>query len=315
MGVDPPAQRRHFACQLLDGGHVVSFGRRVTGPVWATADRGLRGMEPCPGRPRSPVPVSAVATRTIELTGALRALDEDGLMASTALVGWSRLTIACHLRYGAEALRRMTLEAIAGHPTAYYPGGRQADRPATLGPAPGESPVEVVDTLIDRSGALQQTWESLTDRDWETPVHEPADKSDLGPLGLGRLPLLRLTEVEVHGERPRLGLEDWSECFVHEALPFRLDRLNTRTVRQVSGRRIEGSWLLVATDGPVRLVTVRGTSVSSVPAAADAPATAVIEGTGRDILSLLLGRRPAVPLTITGDLSFGRAFGVALPGP
>ena len=119
----------------------------------------------------------------------------------------------------------------------------------------------------------------------------------------------------MHGTDLDLGLGDWSECFVHAALPFRLDRLNQRRAGRLPGRRVDGSWLLVATDGPVRLVTVRGESVSSIPAASDDPATAVIEGSSRDILSLLLGRPTAVPLTIRGDRAFGRAFTMVLPGP
>ena len=262
-----------------------------------------------------PSPVSAVARRTVELTGALQALDEDELLAATALEGWSRLTIACHLRYGAEALRRMTVEASAGQSTSYYPGGRDEDRPDTLRPASGEAPADVVISLVDQSRALQQSWESLTERDWEVMVNEPEDNPDLGALGLGRLPLLRLTEVEVHGTDLDLGLGDWSECFVHEALPFRLDRLNQRRAGRLPGRRVDGSWLLVATDGPVHLVTVRGESVSSTPAARDAAAHAVIEGTSRDILSLLLGRPAVESLSISGDQEFGRAFTMVLPGP
>ena len=259
--------------------------------------------------------VGAVTARTMELTGALRGLDDGQLGAPTALEGWTRLTIACHLRYGAEALRRMTLEATAGHPTSYYPRGRPLQRPATLAPAPGESPVEVVDSLVELSGALQRTWESVADGGWEVMVDEPEDNPDLGSLPLQGLPLLRLTEVEVHGGDLELGLHDWSAGFVRAALPFRLDRLNLRRAATMPGEPIERAWLLVATDGPVRRVTVRGGSVSSVPAGADDTATAVIEGSSRDILALLLGRPTTVPLTIRGDRAFGGAFSDALPGP
>ena len=173
-----------------------------------------------------------------------------------------------------------------------------------------------MDSLVDLSRALQQTWESLTERDWEVMVDEPEDNPDLGPLGLGRLPLLRLTEVEVHGSDLDLGLGG-----LERVLRARGPSVPVWT-GSISGGpagcpadRIDGSWLLVATDGPVHLVTVRGESVSSVPAAADAAATAVIEGTSRDILSLLLGRPTVEPLAITGDQAFGRTFTMALPGP
>ena len=88
-----------------------------------------------------------------EITGRTRmlvaALERCDLLAPSALPEWSRLTIACHLRYGAEALARMTHDALAGRTTAYYPGGRDEQRPGTLVPRRGEAPVDVVQSLAD----------------------------------------------------------------------------------------------------------------------------------------------------------------------
>jgi hypothetical protein len=52
--------------------------------------------------------------RTAQLLEALGRLDDDAMMAPSELPGWSRLTIVCHLRYGASALLRMTRDALAG---------------------------------------------------------------------------------------------------------------------------------------------------------------------------------------------------------
>lgn len=56
-------------------------------------------------------------------------LDDLALEAPSQLSGWSRLTILCHLRYGTQALRRMTIDALAGRETSYYPLGREHQRP------------------------------------------------------------------------------------------------------------------------------------------------------------------------------------------
>ena len=76
-----------------------------------------------------------------------------------------------------------------------------------------------------------------------------------------------------------------------------------------------GSWLLSATDGPAYLVTVRGADVHAHPAEGSARATAVLEGSSRDLLALLLGRPRSEGLRVLGDPGFGGAFSRAFPGP
>ena len=69
-----------------------------------------------PSRPK--VAVRGVAERTREITESLRSLDDGANRSPSLLPGWSRLTVACHLRFGAEALLRMTRDAWAGKETA-----------------------------------------------------------------------------------------------------------------------------------------------------------------------------------------------------
>ena len=128
--------------------------------------------------------------------------------------------------------------------------------------------------------------------------------------------LTRLTEVEVHGSDLGLGLRGWSDLFTDAALRFRLDWLNVRRSnhRQVDDT-LQGSWLLVVSEGASQLVTVSGSAVRSEPADRGTPATAVIEGSSRDLLALLLGRPTLHPLRISGDPAFGASFSLAFPGP
>jgi maleylpyruvate isomerase len=263
-----------------------------------------------------PHSAAAVARRTDEVVRALGSIGDEELLAPSALPGWDRLTVACHLRYGALALGRLTRAAIEGHAAAYYPQGRSRQRPGTLRPEPGETPSDVVASLARRSAELDALWSGLTDEQWRLDVVEPPDNPDLGPLPLTRLPLLRLTEVEVHGSDLDLGLDDWSPVFVESALTFRLDRLNARRPR---GRDrpddTEGSWLLVATDGPTYLVTVEGPAVSSRPATPTTSADAVIEASSRDLLALLLGRPLLRPARCSGNDDLAAAFRLVFPGP
>ena len=82
---------------------------------------------------------AAVAAAHRKSPARLALLTRRSLLGPSLLPGWSRLTVLCHLRYGASALLRMTAEALAGEPTSYYPEGRAAQRPGTLGPQAGES--------------------------------------------------------------------------------------------------------------------------------------------------------------------------------
>jgi len=237
-------------------------------------------------------------------TDVLAALDDADLEAPSLLPGWSVLTIACHLRYGAQALRWMTRDAIAGKPTSYYPAGRASQRPMTLVPNEDESSDAVVTSLHRESDALLEGWRAVDD--WATRVVEPPDNPDLGPIELRRLALARLTEVEVHGTDLGLGLGLWSDVLVRQVLPMRLDWLNIRRSnhRQVD-EAIRTSWLLVATDMDVsQVVAVDGPHVVSQPG--DTADTTIV-GTGAELLSLLLGRAPE---------GFAPAdFSRALPGP
>ena len=212
-------------------------------------------------------------------TGAVcDALDRCELDTLSLLPGWTRLTVACHLRYGAEALRQMTLDALAGRPASYYPGGRSTQRPGTLEPRPGESPTDVVLSLLAASAALDEVFDAVDD--WTIVVREPEDNFDLGPQPLGYLPLVRLTEVEVHGTDLDLGLPDWSDVLIREGLAMRLDRVARRTPLA------PGAWSL------------NGFVVG------DGSDPEVIEAGDRELFALSLGR-----------IHLSDSFAAAYPGP
>ncbi len=194
---------------------------------------------------------SAVAVRQSEVAQALATLDDHKIREASRLPGWDRLTIACHLRYGGIATERMTSDALAGRQTAFYPDGRSLQRAATLRPDEGESSNDVVSSLAHGCERLDLLWAGIDDDRWSTEIQEPPDNSDLGPITLWTLALLRLTEVEVHGHDLDLDLSPWSATFVGAALPTRLLRLpSRRSNHRVIDGSIDGSWALAAADGP-----------------------------------------------------------------
>ncbi len=264
----------------------------------------------------SPHVLERIVERTADIGERLGGLDDGELRASSELPGWSRLTIVCHLRYGAAALERMTDATLKGRTTSYYPGGRSRQRPGTLEPENGEETDDVVRSLASHSARLGQVWSTVRPESWDRVVIEPEDNPDLGRIPLSLLALLRLTEVEVHGGDLGLGLGDWSTTFVDATLPLRLEALN---VRKPAPRALEtglaGTWLLVASDGPTYRVSVMHGAVESAAAGAHPPPRAVLEATSRDLLALLLGRPCLRAPRVTGDSAFGEAFSAVFPGP
>lgn len=255
--------------------------------------------------------VAAVERRTAEVVTALEALGPEDLDAPTLLDGWTVLTVACHLRHGAESTLRMLLAALHDEPTSRYPAGRPRQRPATLEPRADEDPAAVVRSVAATSAALQQVLADLRPADWDRRVR-PAKVEDPDDLTVRGLLVLRSTEVEVHGTDLDLGLSPWSEPFVDAALRFRLTRLDGRW----PAHDLTGSWLLLARDGPTWLVNARvGAAAAREVDGALPPVDARIEGEPRDVLALLLGRQSWDRLEVGGDVDVAHRFATAFPGP
>ena len=251
--------------------------------------------------------VEQLRLRSAEVVGALSTCSDADLRRPSALPGWSRLTIACHLRYGARALHRMTHDALEGRPTAYYPDGRDRQRPSTLEPASDESSHDVVVGLADADRQLLAAWTGLSPAVWRTVVREPDDNPDLGEVSLGVLAMSALTEREVHGTDLDLGLSDWSDAFVRRVLPARLAWLATRrTNHREFDDSVRTNWRVVADDADL----VHRIQID----AAEASDETTIRGSSRDLLALLLGRPRLRSLagSCPGAIDdFERAF----PGP
>lgn len=116
----------------------------------------------------------AAARRTTTLLDILADLDDAELSGPSELPGWSRLTIACHLRYGAAAILRMTRDALDGQETSYYPEGRDRQRPKTLRPAPHETARDVLENWRALAAPSMRTglpWDLVgAPESWNRPI-------------------------------------------------------------------------------------------------------------------------------------------------
>lgn len=243
-------------------------------------------------------------------------LDDAGLRAPSLLPEWDRLTIVCHLRYGAQAVRRIVETTLAGEPVAYYPGGRAAQRPGTLAPDVGESPRDVVRSFVEQSAKLDAALASLRDDDWALETREPEGNPDVGSQPLKNWAILRLTEVEVHGGDLLLGLDTWSETFVTYGLPLRFERLAQRLANQpATDFSAEGTWLLRTLEGDAWAVTLEPRRAEVRAADYDTRSDATITASRRDMLAFLLGRPLETEAVYAGDIDLAASFRRAFPGP
>ncbi len=277
-----------------------------------------------PDRPTGAELTRAIGNRQQEIVARLSSLGRDELRGESRLSGWDRLTIACHLRYGARASRRMTIESSDGSPTSFYPQGRDHDRPRSLEPAAGESDGDVIASLKLESQRLQALWAGLDESRWQHQLHEPPDRPDLGSVSLWTLAMLRLTEVEVHGLDLDLDLSPWSPTFIDGALPMRLHWLpSRRSNNRITDQTIDGTWAVAATDGPTFIIRAQGAAVAVTEAAPGKirpgdpgqAADVVLYGTSQQLLAFILGRLPLSELDIAGDHHLATRFLAAFPAP
>ncbi len=253
---------------------------------------------------------SEIIDRVRERSGEIcDALDELGESVETpsALPGWSRLTVACHLRYGAQATRQMIEATLEGRQSAFYPAGRDEQRESTLRPALGEAPAHVAGSLRDACAELDDVLASVTEAQWNLRV-DLSTEGDLGAIALWDLLTLRLTEVEVHGTDLDLGLDAWSEVFGRVAFEQRLDRARFAAT-DASALSVE----IVAPGVGIRVVTIAPDGEASVASPGGAAAT--LTATANDHVALLLGRRPATMPDIAGDVEAAAAYLSRIVGP
>ena len=86
---------------------------------------------------RPKVAVRGVAQRTREITDSLRCLGDAALRSGSLRPGWSRLTIACHLRFGAENAAAHDAGRVGRERVGLLPARARATTARDSGPTAG----------------------------------------------------------------------------------------------------------------------------------------------------------------------------------
>ena len=260
--------------------------------------------------------LTALDRTTDDLSASLARASGPELAGPSLLDGWSRAHVVAHLTNVAEALVRMTHDALAERPTTMYPRGR-ADRGVQIDAVAALSWDELHTKFVQATAALMHIWRAVPWERWGRPFTE----TELGTAQLGRLVGLRLTEVEVHHSDLALGFgpRDWSRELTRTCLPLRLASLERYRRRPDADQAISGTWLLVCDDldrrWRVRADQADVAIVDVAPGRDDDQADVVLRGHATDLTALLLGRQDPAMLWVSGDTARAAAFKRAFPGP
>lgn len=254
--------------------------------------------------------LSMIEAKSHEICDALDQADPGALGAASRLTGWTRLTVACHLRYGAQATRQVIEATLDGRPGAFYPGGRELQRPFTLRPALGEPEAHVVESLRHEVAELQRTLISLDADAMASLIIEHPDNRDLGEMTVGDLVRMRLTEVQAHGDDLDLELSPWPTDFGKAVIGQRVARVQQRATSS-AGWEV----LLVVTDASALSATVSAEGVLVDARPAEMTAASRLVGTANAHVAMLLGRGAEADLTKEGDVEQAQAFLASVIGP
>lgn len=249
---------------------------------------------------------------TRELSSSLAGVSAKGFAEPSLLDGWSRAHVVAHLANVADGLARMTGDGLAGRPTRMYPGGRE-QRNADIEAAARIAPKQLLEHFERSATELAAAWHNVARDQWGTTFTE----TELGPMQLGRLVALRLTEVEVHHAdlAVAFGPRDWAPEFARGCLPLRIASLARLRRRADVDQTVAGTWLLVCDDLATQWWVEAHDAEVEITNLGQTRADTVILGTAHDLMALLLGRQAPAMLAISGDTTRARAFKRAFPGP
>lgn len=257
--------------------------------------------------------LDALDRATGELAKSLANISASELTDASLLDRWSRAHVVAHLANVAEALVRMTDDALADRTTTMYPGGR-ADRDAQIEAGAREPRDDLLARFERSTNALASAWHEVPPERWGSTFTE----TELGTMQFGRLVGLRLTEIETHHADLAIGFgpRDWSTALTQTCLPLRVASLERFRHRPDADLTIDGSWLLVCDDVNKQWrVHTKDANVEIDATGRTTDADAVIRGSATDLTALLLGRQDPSMLSVSGDATRARTFKRAFPGP
>jgi maleylpyruvate isomerase len=229
------------------------------------------------------------------------ALTEREVAAACALPGWSRAELLTHLARNADGFRRIARGAETGEVAVMYPGGAP-ERAADIAAGRGRPGSAVLRDLRHAVDALAESWQRLSDAEWEA-----AGRMATGEYTVRDTVSVRLQELEVHHVDLDVGYlpTDWPVAFVARALDRTLRTLPDRA--SADRPELDARYRIEATDhGRAWTVIMHGSRVAVARDTDDdthhGDPDAVVSGWGCDLLAWLLGRNTgADTVTASGN--------------
>ncbi|MFJ8883238.1 maleylpyruvate isomerase family mycothiol-dependent enzyme [Streptomyces sp. NPDC102402] len=158
------------------------------------------------------------------------ALDEAAARAATVLPGWTRGHVLTHLGDLARAFARQAEAALEGRTVEVYDGGRPT-RDASIERGAGRPVAELLVSLEDGLGRLEEAWGKLGPDDWALPcAYRDSD--------LLATQMCWWREVHIHYADLGVGyrVEDWGDALEEHLVDYLLPRLpDTRTTVLLPG--------------------------------------------------------------------------------
>lgn len=204
----------------------------------------------------------------------VRGLAEADLRAPSGLPDWSRGHVVTHLARNADGLATLLVSARTGERRPMY--ASQEQRNIDIDAGAGRSAVELTADFAETQRAFATEADRLTD--WSATVFRTLDSPG---FSVGRVPLLRLGELEIHHTDLAVGygFDRWPTAWAAAYLPYSCGGLAERGGEPLT---------LAATD--------TGTRVTS-----DRPEARVVEGPVTSLLAWVTGRHDGHDLRVTPD--------------
>jgi maleylpyruvate isomerase len=211
------------------------------------------------------------------LNATVAKLTDADAAAPSLLPGWTRGHVLSHLARNADGLASLLRWARTGEQTPMYPS--QEARDSAIEAGAGRPAAELAADVRESAAALAAEAARMPDDAWPARVRRtPAGD----PFPASAVPLMRLTEVEIHHVdlAAGYGYQDWPREFVTDTLPAVAESFRQRE------------------DTPPVRLTVTGESQTYQLGPPGAASPAQVRGAPGTVLAWLLGRHDGEGLEV-----------------
>jgi maleylpyruvate isomerase len=204
-------------------------------------------------------------------------LTDSAAAAPSALPGWTRGHVLTHLARNADGLANLLRWARTGEQTPMYPS-REA-RAAGIEAGAARPAAELAADVRESAAALAAEAARMPDDAWSVAVRRTPDSES---LPASAVPLMRLTEVEIHHVdlAAGYGYRDWPREFAADVLPAVAESFRARE------------------DVPAVRLTVTGESQTYLLGPAGAASPVQVRGAAGNVLAWLIGRHDGEGLDV-----------------